>query len=138
MKLFRHMLAAALAFAAANVLATQDTVSLDLNKLEATANGCRMHIVVSNHTAQGFEEYLLDLVIFDKKGVVTQRTAVDVSPVRPNKTNVYAFNVEGLDCGRFGRVLLNDVTGCGAGAGKATDCTAGVSVSSQAGVELFK
>ena len=135
---FRYMLAAALAFAAANTLATEDNVSLDLNKLEATADGCRMHIVVGNHTAQAFEEYLLDLVIFDDKGVVSRRAAVDVSPVRPRKTSVYAFNVTGLGCERFGRVLLNDVTGCAVGSGEATDCTAGVSVSSQTGVEFFK
>lgn len=138
MNLFRHMLAAALAFAAANALATEDTVNLDLNKLEAADDGCRIHMVVNNPTAQGFKEYLLDLVIFDNKGVVARRATVDVSPVRPNKTSVYAFNVAGIECERFGRVLLNEVTGCGAGSGNATDCTAGVSVSSQAGIELFK
>ena len=138
MNLFRKALTAALVCSAASALAAEDSVNLDLNKLEGTAGGCRMHMVVNNRTTEGFEKYLLDLVIFDKAGVVTRRAAVDVSPVRPNKTSVYAFNVDGIDCERFGRVLLNDVTGCKAVADKVTDCTAGVSVSSQAGVELFK
>jgi hypothetical protein len=135
---FRHLLPAAFACAAAGALAAEGTVSLDLNKLEPTADGCRMHMVVTNPTSKAFEKYLLDLVIFDTKGVVAQRTALDVSPVRPNKTSVYAFNVKAVACERFGRVLLNDVTGCAGGSGQAVDCVATVSVSSQSGVELFK
>jgi len=138
MKVFRYVLPVVWACAAASALAAGGSVSLELNKLEVTTDGCRMHMVVTNHTTNTFEKYLLDLVIFDAGGAIAKRAAVDVSPVWPNKTSVYAFSVKELNCERFGRVLLNGVTGCEAGSEAVANCTAEVSVSSQTGVELFK
>lgn len=134
MRVFRTLLATGLAFAASTALAADD-IGLELNKLEATAEGCRIHVVVANGTPKAFDKYVLDLVMFDKDGVVARRAAVDVSPVRASKTSVYAFNVTDLACESFGKVLLNDVTGCGS---EAADCTAAVSVSSRAGIDLIK
>jgi hypothetical protein len=138
MRIFRYLLPVVLACAAATTQAAESSVSLELNKLETVEGGCRMHVVVTNHTAKAFDKYVLDLVIFDAEGVIAKRTAIDMSPVKPSKTSVYAFNVKELGCKRFGRVLLNDVTGCAAGSGADASCTAGVSLSSKAGVEFFK
>ena len=111
--------------------------ALELNRLQAVDGGCRLHVVVSNTQARRHDTFQLDLVVFDGDGVIARRIALDASPVRPNKTSVYAFDVDGLDCKRIGKVLLNDVIGCAAESGGA-DCVAAVSVSSRAGVDFVK
>lgn len=133
MNLPRTLCAAVLACAACAAAASEKGVGVDLNKLEAIDQGCRMHMVVSNDTDSAFDKYVLDLVIFDGDGVIARRAALDVSPVRAGKTSVYSFDVKGVSCKGVGQVLLNDVTGCGA-----ADCAAGVSVTSRAGVPLLK
>ncbi|MHC5021723.1 MAG: Tat pathway signal sequence domain protein [Planctomycetota bacterium] len=111
--------------------------SLELNRLEGVEGGCRMHLVVSNTTERRHDSFKLDLVVFDGEGVIARRVALDVSPVRPNKTSVYAFDVDGLDCSGVGRVLLNDVLGCTA-AGDGADCASAVTLSSRAGADFVK
>jgi len=111
--------------------------ALELNRLQAVEGGCRLHVVVSNPEDRRHDTFQLDLVVFDGDGVIARRIALDASPVRPRKTSVYAFDVEGLDCKRIGRVLLNDVIGCAPGEGGG-DCVAAVSVSSRAGVDFVK
>ena len=96
-----------------------------------------MHLVVTNPEARRHDSFQLDLVVFDGAGVIARRVALDVAPVRPNKTSVYAFDVEGLDCAGVGRVLLNDVLGCRA-AGDGADCVSAVTLSSRAGVDFVK
>jgi len=116
---------------------TSTAPALELNRLQAVDAGCRLHVVVSNPEPRRHDTFQLDLVVFDGDGVIARRIALDASPVRPNKTSVYAFDVEGLDCQRIGKLLLNDVIGCTTSDGGA-DCVAAVAVSSRAGVDFVK
>jgi len=118
--------------------AAADGLGLELNRLEALEQGCRLHLVLENSTPQRYAPFQLDLVVFDGDGVVARRLSLDAAPVRAGKTSVYAFDVPDFSCERFGRVLLNDVTACGVDGGEAGDCVGAVAVSSRAGVELIK
>ena len=137
------LLAALLVVPGAAIAAEQDASkapaapALELNRLQAVDGGCRLHVVVSNTQARRHDTFQLDLVVFDGDGVIARRIALDASPVRPNKTSVYAFDVDGLDCERIGKVLLNDVIGC-ATETAGSDCVAAVPVSSRAGVDFVK
>lgn len=135
MSLSRLLIAATLSGGVAGAQAAGPNIGIELNKLEQTADGCGLHVVVSNPTERVFETFTLDLVIFDKSGVIARSVALDVAPVRAKKTSVYGFNVKGVGCDTFGKVLLNDVTGCG---GESEDCTAGLELSSQSDVPLVR
>ena len=135
MSLSRLLIAAALSGSFLGAHAADGKIGVELNKLDQTADGCGLHMVVSNPTDKVFKDYTLDLVIFDQKGVIARSVVLDVSPVRAMKTSVYGFNVKGLACDQFGKILVNDVKGCGAAT---DDCTANVSLSSQSNVPLVR
>ena len=108
-------------------------MALELNRLEPLAGACGMHLVLENATPAVHADLQLDLVVFGPDGVVARRVTLDASPVRAHKTSVFAFDVGDLACSAFGRVLLNDITGCGV-----ADCVTPMAVSSRSGVELVK
>lgn len=129
-------LGAALAlFAVSPAAAAESGVSVELNRLEAKDTTCRVSIVVANPGDKAMDSLKLDLVFFDKEGVISRRLAVEAGPVRAAKTSVKLFEATDTPCDGVSRVLLNDVTACGG----AEDCLAQVSTSSRVkGVEFAK
>lgn len=121
--------AAALALAAtvaAPALAA-DAVSIELNRLEQRDGACRVSLVVGNPGDTAFDSLKLDLVFFDRQGVISRRLAVEAGPLRAAKTTVKLFDASETPCDGVGRLLLNDVTACGGEA----DCLAAVKISSR-------
>jgi hypothetical protein len=110
-------------------------VSIELNRLEARDQSCRVSLVVANPGDKAMDSLKLDLVFFDKDGVISRRLAVEAGPVRASKTSVKLFDASDTPCDGLSRVLLNDVTACGGG----EDCLSMVSTSSRVkGVEFAK
>lgn len=110
-------------------------VSIELNRLEPRDNSCRISILVSNTSEKAYDSLKLDLVFFDKDGVISKRLAVEAGPVRASKTSVKLFDASETSCDGVSRVLLNDVTTCGG----EQDCLATVSTTSRVkGVEFGK
>jgi hypothetical protein len=119
-------------------LAGDESVRIELNKLEDKDGSCRVHLVLENASATSFEGYKLDLVLFGPDGIIARRLAVDVAPLRAHKKSVKLFDVDGLSCGAVGAVLLNDVLGCRSGTGERSDCVDTLAVSSRATVSFTK
>jgi hypothetical protein len=113
-------------------------VRIELNRLEEREASCRVHLVLENAAESGFVGYKLDLVLFGPDGIIARRIAVDVAPLRPRKTSVKVFDVDGLACGGIGSVLVNDVLDCRSAAGEIADCVESLAVSSRAGVNFSK
>ena len=63
---------------------------------------------------------------------------VNIAPLNTDKTTIASFALNREGCGSIGRVLLNDVPACRAGAGNELDCLTGIAVSSRDGIALFK
>jgi hypothetical protein len=111
-------------------------VSVELNRLEARNEGCRVWMRVANPGA-AVDPLRLDLVIFGKDSVVNRRLALDLGPLPAEKTMVRIFDLAGTPCDGVGAILLNDVLACGPDAAPA--CLARLAVSSRAqGVALEK
>jgi hypothetical protein len=111
-------------------------VSVELNRLEARNEGCRVWMRVANPGA-AVDPLRLDLVIFGKDSVVNRRLALDLGPLPAEKTMVRIFDLAGTPCDGVGTILLNDVLACGPDAAPA--CLARLAVSSRAqGVALEK
>jgi hypothetical protein len=119
--------AAALSAGAAAPALAASGVSIELNRLEAREQSCRVSLVVGNPGDKAFDSLKLDLVFFDKEGVISRRLSVEAGPVRAAKTSVKLFDANDTPCGDVSRVLLNDVTACG----DEQDCLALVSTSSR-------
>jgi len=124
-----------LALLAAAPAAAASTVSVELNRLEPRDGACRVSLVVANPGDKTIDSLKLDLVFFDKDGVISRRLAVEAGPLRASKTSVKLFDASETDCDSVSRVLLNDVTSCGG----EQDCLGLVTTTSRVkGVEFGK
>ncbi len=113
----RTMVAAlALGAAGAAGSAAAGSVEIELNKLEPRQGGCQAWLVARNGGETAHDSLRLDIVLFDRDGVIARRLAVEAGPLPPGKTAVRAFVAEGLACETVGAALLNDVLACGGGA----------------------
>ena len=115
-----------------------ESIDIELNKLEPVKDACRAYLVLSNPAAQVYTSFKLDLVIFDQGGVIAKRLALNMAPVRANKTSVKLFDITGLKCDDIGRVLINDVVGCSSESGELSGCIAQVKPGSRAGIPFVK
>jgi hypothetical protein len=118
--------------------APSDSISLELNKLEKSDKGCRAYVVVSNPTQTTYDAFKLDLVLFQTDGVIGRRFALDLAPVRPDKSTVKLFDLDGTDCENIGKFLVNDVMECRASSGPVQDCLARLKVKTLTKVEIAK
>jgi len=116
----------------------EDSISLELNKLETSDKGCRAYVVVSNPSATSFDAYKLDLVMFQADGIIGRRFAVDLAPLRPSKRTVKLFELDGTNCDGIGSFLVNDVMECRSDTGPVNDCLARLQVKSLTKVEISK
>ncbi|MFN3261119.1 MAG: hypothetical protein ACE37J_11225 [Pikeienuella sp.] len=129
---------AAIAICPFGAAAAGGPVVLELNKLEPAgeAGGCQAFVLIENG-AGAMESLNVDLVMMDPEGVIARRLAVELGPLRAGKTSVKVFRVDGVECGRIGGVLLNDVIGC-APAPEAGDCFALVSTRARGAVAFYE
>jgi len=115
------------------------TLGVELNKLEQVGSACRSYVVLRNRTGATLERLSLDLVVFDTDGVIDRRLAVELGPAAPGRTQVRAFDMSGLDCGRVARVLLNDVLACEPDPlGEAGGCDTALHVSGRGNVDFIR
>lgn len=136
----RWALAAAMSIAGASVqgATAQEAapVHLELNKLTSRDGACEAYIVVRNPDDAALESLRLDLVAFDADGLILRRLAVELGPVRPEKTSVRAFLMDGLACEAVDTMLLNDVAACADGSGPRTDCLGRLRLGAQPGLDF--
>ncbi len=131
MTLFMLIMSCSAAFAA------QDSIEIELNKLEDKDNSCRAYLVFKNQTDSHFNEFKLDLVMFGSDGIISRRLAVDSSPLRANKTSVKLFDIEGQSCEAISLILINDVLSC-RDAYERDDCVDLIEASSKGNVSFVK
>jgi hypothetical protein len=119
--------------------ATEDnTVTLELNKLQASEKGCRAFLVVSNPSSTKYDKFQIDLVMFQSDGVIGSRFAVELAPLLPSKRSIKEFVLTDTQCDSIGSFLVNDIMECSADAGPVNDCLARLKVNSLTKVEISK
>lgn len=127
--------AALLAAGTLPALAEDPPVVVELNRLEEKGADCRAYLLLDNRGKTAFDVFKLDLVVFDKGGVIARRLALDVGPMRAEKKGVKVFDLSGLSCPDVSSILVNDVIDCG---GKDRDCVGMIQVQSRGSVKLTK
>jgi hypothetical protein len=89
----------------------EQNLTVELNSTENSDRGCRLTFLIENKRNTAIDSIKLDLAVFDGDGIIHRRMAVELGPVRAEKTNVRTFLVEGK-CEQIGSVLVNDITAC--------------------------
>lgn len=117
--------------------AGEERIRVELNRLEPQASACQAYLVLENGTGSVFSSLSLDLVMFDAEGIIARRLAVEMAPLRPGRTSVKVFAIEGLACEGLTRILVNDVLSCEADPVPAGDCLALVETASRTPVDLI-
>lgn len=129
------MLVSLLPFA---VHAQDGRIALELNKLESAGEACRSYVVLQNRSGTAFQTLKLDLVMFDKEGVVAKRLALETAPLPADKTSLKVFDIGGMSCEQVGRILLNDVLDCTGSDGAVENCLGLIDVSARGELSLIK
>ncbi len=118
--------------------AEEGNIAIELNKLEAHDKDCRAYFVIDNKNDTSYDTLKLDLVLFRPDGVIGQRFAVELAPLKAKKRTVKLFDVSGTTCDQVGSLLINDVMECKADTGDVADCLQEISVSSRTDNQLTK
>ena len=129
---------ALLAPAAAAQSAAPAAITVELNKLDEAGADCRATMVVSNGLEDRLATLKLDLVFFDRDGIVAKRLATELGPLPAGKTAVKTFPVAGMACPAVSKVLVNEVLGCSTDSGAVPDCLERLGFSSRAAAGLAK
>lgn len=87
--------------------------TIELNRLEERAEGCRVWLLLRNPGADAHDKLRLDLLLFGRDGVIARRMLVDAGPLPADKTMARIFDAARLPCTEIGAVLLNDIPACG-------------------------
>jgi hypothetical protein len=115
-----------------------EAIQIELNRLEDQGNNCRAYLVIANPGAVTYTGFKLDLVVFDRSGTIMRRLALDLAPLRAQKTTVKVFDIADTGCKAIGSMLLNEVLDCRDSSGDIPDCVQRVSTSSKLPVSLSK
>ena len=118
----------------------QQTMTLELNRLDTERGGCRISFLVKNPLDRVFSKLDIDVAFFDKKEIIIGRSKIEFGKVRKQKTTLHSVSFADFDCAKVGKVLLNDVVACGTQStgGKKQDCLDLVTLSYRGKVEFFK
>jgi hypothetical protein len=107
------------------------SIHIELNKIEAAGENCRTYFLIDNQNGENWRSLKLDLFALDTDGVAAKRLAVEVGPVPRRKTFIKLFDFPGLNCSRFGRVLLNDVVTCEGANSSREECLSAIETASK-------
>jgi hypothetical protein len=130
--------ALAIVLAAPPLLAADGQLTIELNKLEDTDEGCRSLLVVDNETGHELHRFRVDLILFDREGVYAKQLLLDMAPLYEDKKVLASFLLAEQPCASIGSVLINDVPWCENGAGATVDCVKLLEVESRTEVPLEK
>ncbi|MGH6866110.1 MAG: hypothetical protein ACREDO_08085 [Methyloceanibacter sp.] len=126
------------AFNACSAMAQDTSVAIELNKIEANGDQCRAYFVIDNKGDTNYDALKLDLVMFGPDGVIGQRFAIDLAPLKAKKRTVKLFDIANTACDQVGSFLINDVMECKAQSGQLDNCLQDIAVSSRTKNELTK
>lgn len=134
----RVILAALLCILSLNAAPThaQDeaaALSLELNRIDTLDGACRLTFLAENRLGAELSALSLETVLIGTDGRVERLTLFEFGALPDGVPRVRQFDVPGLDCAALGRVLINGVAECSAGAA----CADGLNFSTRTDVEVI-
>jgi hypothetical protein len=118
--------------------AADGQLTIELNKLQDTDEGCRSLFVFDNATGHELHRFQVDLILFDREGVYAKQLLLDMAPLYEDKKVLASFLLADEPCASIGSILVNDVPWCENGAGAKVDCVPLLEVGTRTDVPLEK
>jgi hypothetical protein len=114
------------------------TLTIELNKMEDTEQGCLSSFLFDNQTGHQLSRFQLDLVFFDAEGIAAKQLLLDMAPLYVDKKTFASFVLDATACDKIGSILVNAVPACENGSGHEIGCVDLLEVSSRSQVPLEK
>lgn len=108
-------------------------LSLELNRVDALEGACRLTFLAENGLGLDLETLSLETVLIDSQGRVERLTLFEFGALPDGIPRVRQFDIPGLACEGLGRVLINGVAECSAGAA----CAEGLELLTRTDVEVM-
>ena len=118
--------------------AQEKLLSIELNKMQQSGEGCRLSFIAVNGMGANLEKTAMEVVFFDTSSVVTEMLLLDFGRLPANKTKVVEFVLQQQQCGQISRVLVNDVVECSSAEAEnmTQDCFNALRTSNKAEIEF--
>jgi len=88
-------------------------ISLELNQLQPIeGGGCRLSIIATNGLERPMDQLTLDMVFFDKDGLIDRFLALKFSRISAGKTKILQFALAERSCDSISRLHVNNVSNC--------------------------
>jgi hypothetical protein len=129
-------LVAAMGWQAAGHAQEGGALTIELNKMEDTAQGCLSSFLFDNRTGHQLSRFQLDLVFFDPDGIAAKQMLLDMAPLYDDKKTFASFLLDETACDKIGSILVNAVPRCENGSGHEVGCIDLLEVSSRSQVPL--
>ena len=129
-------LVAAMGWQTAGHAQEDGALTIELNKMEDTAEGCLSSFLFDNRTGHQLSRFQLDLVFFDPDGIAAKQMLLDMAPLYEDKKTLVSFLLDQTACDKIGSILVNDVPMCENGSGNEVGCIDLLEVSSRSAVPL--
>ena len=113
-------------------------LSIELNTTKPLKDACQLMMVIENRSGIPFNKFTVELILFDKTGVITRQVNAAIGRLRPIKIHFVSFPIKDMNCDDLGHVLLNEVTECEYESEAKFDCTEVVAVKHRGTVPLVK
>jgi len=134
--LFLSMLAVLSAVFSA--MAADGVISIELNKVDDTEQGCRPLFLFDNRSGHQLNKFQVELVLFDDKGVYSRQVLMDMAPLYEDKKVVASFLINETACDEIGSMLVNALPSCANTTGADLNCIGLLEVSSKSSIPLEK
>jgi hypothetical protein len=118
--------------------AQQRELTIELNKVQQSEDGCRLSFIAVNRMGANLETTAMEVVFFDASDVVSEMLLLDFGRLPSDKTKVVEFVLQQQQCEQISRVLVNDVVECSSAEEQnmTQDCFSALKTSNRAEIEF--
>ncbi len=134
----RLVLLALLATPFAPAVATAQSLTVELNKLEDVETGCQAFFLFQNGLADNLTGFEMSLAILTNDGIIDRLLTIDASPLPAQRTTLKLFEIPEIQCAAIGDILLHDIGACTPQNGEELDCFSFLELNSRANSALVK
>lgn len=113
-------------------------VTIELNKVEQHEQHCQFYLVTENKSGHAINALNMELVLFDRDGIIKKNVALDLAPLPHSKKSVKTFQIKDTACSEISALLVNRVMQCDTPEGTLTGCLQKLSLSTKSNIQFSK
>ena len=123
--------------AAAEEVAVEPKLSVELNTAQTTDTACRLSFLIQNNHPADIEKAAYEAVLFNAEGGVQQLTLLDFGSLPSGRARVRQFEFAGMACTDLSRILINGASTCEAAELGADVCATTLELTSRTEIGLL-